>query len=188
MTVRTLLLARGTFNVLFAIATWMWMQTHGEQRFDRGGTYALVDGVLGVVLATSLFRSRGGKRLYLPVLCDGLIRMLIGSLLLANPGIQGSILGSALYSSVVILACLVLGLGGGAYAIIIGSRMPRQDWVTAVMPTFLVSVLTLLLGIGLAVGLLGAQQRTMLAAYTFMAGLVLLWSGWRFGRGRPRQD
>jgi len=181
---RTMLLARGAFNLLFGLGSLAWLLTHDGQRLARGGTYALIDGILSVLLAFALYRSKNDGWLIALALSDGLIRMLIGSLMFANPGMERMILGSALFMTGIILACIALGLGGMAYSLIRGARTSSRDTVAMALPAFFVSMFTLLLGVGLAVGLMGEQQRIMLACYALALGLVLLWAGRRTGR-RP---
>ncbi len=114
---RTVLLARGAFNVLFGLGSWVWLLTHDGQRLARGGTYALIDGLFGALLAFTLYRSSDARWLSVLAVCDGLIRLLIGSLMLANPGMERMILGGAVFMTGIILACSALGLGGMAYAL-----------------------------------------------------------------------
>ncbi|MEJ8860126.1 hypothetical protein WKW79_36755 [Variovorax robiniae] len=185
MSSRTVLLARGAFNVLFGLGSWVWLLTHDGQRLARGGTYALIDGLFGALLAFTLYRSSDARWLSVLAVCDGLIRLLIGSLMLANPGMERMILGGAVFMTGIILACSALGLGGMAYALMHGARSNSEDRVAMALPAFLISMFTLLLGVGLAVGLMDERQRIMLSCYALALGAVLLWAGWRAGR-RPK--
>ncbi|MDM0015629.1 hypothetical protein QTH87_24540 [Variovorax sp. J22P168] len=180
MAPRFLLLARGAFNLLFGIGLYVWLQGQDAQRFAPGGTYALIDGFLGLLLAFALRGSARGRWLFGLVLCDGLLRLLIGAMIFANPGLQQMVLGSVFVHVLIIFACGLLGLGGIVYLLV--RRPPAGDPSRgAVGPALAICIFTFLLGVGLAYGLLGAAQVTMLALYALLMGIALLYAGWRSG-------
>lgn len=180
MAPRYLLLARGAFNLLFGIGLYAWLQGQDAQRFAPGGGYALVDGFLGLLLAFALRRSARGRWLFGLVLCDGLLRMLIGAMIFANPGLQQMVLGSVFIHVMIICGCGLLGLGGIVYLLV--KRPPAGDPSRgAIGPALAICIFTLLLAVGLVYGLLGAAQVAMLALYALLMGLALLYAGWRSG-------
>ena len=173
MMLRVLLLLRGTFNVLFGAFLLVWLETHALQGLGRGGFYALVDGLLGLVLGAALLQNPRGRWLALLALADGLVRVIIGALILGNPGMEKMVFGTTIFFTAVILACLVLGIGGVLY-VLIGRRLEAGAAEHAlVWPAVTISLFTLLLGAGLAFGFLDQERRVMLGAYATAMGLTL---------------
>lgn len=183
---KALLLARGTFNLLFAAALTMWIHQGGLQGFARSGLFVLVDGLFALALAASLWR--------LPVrwlavlsLADGAARLLFGSLILGNPQLQRSPLGEVLFFTAVIFACIVLGAAGLVYLVVerrreaaAGHRLP-MTWPAATLCAG-----TLLLGVGLGFDMLDDERRATLAVYALVLGLTFVAAGLRLGRRAGR--
>jgi hypothetical protein len=173
-----LLFARGAFNLLFGLFILASMQAGTP----RGGLYAAVDGLLALAVAVALLRSRA-RWLFALALVDALVRIGYGAMMLANPGIQKTILLGALFNAGLIFLLIALGLVGIAYVLVgkptnVDPTQPRA--MTG--PALVISAFTLLLGVGFAFGMLDAERRGLLACYAVGLGFALGYAGLRVGR------
>lgn len=170
---RVLLLLRGAFGVLYALAMLL------VPAFGRNGFYALGDGLLALAVALALSKLPRFKWLFGLVLVDALIRLAIGAVAFAYPDIEARILGSVAFFGGVITACIALGAVGLIYVLAARRTAPAQRG--GVAPAVVVSACTLLLGVGLLIGYGSADGRRLLVAlFALAVGLCLLTTGFRF--------
>jgi hypothetical protein len=178
---KALLLLRGAFNLVLGLALLVLSQERTLSGYGRGGLYALVDGLLALAVAVLLLRSRGR---WLAVLAfpDALVRVILGIMVLANPGMDKSVFGQVFFLATVVVACIGLGVGGIAYVLVVGRRQRAQEGDEAMgRPALVICVLTLLLGVGLAFGFLEHERRLMLVGYAIAIGCTLCLAGYRLG-------
>jgi hypothetical protein len=178
VTLKYLLLARGAFNLLFGL----YILASIQSATPRGGLYAAIDGLLALAIAVALLRSRA-RWLFGLALVDALVRIGYGAMLLANPGIRRTILLGALFDAGLIFLLIALGIVGIAYVLLgkpsnVDSAQPRALTGLALV----ISLFTLLLGVGFAFGILGAERLGMLGGYAVALGLALGYAGLRVGR------
>ena len=178
MALKYLLLARGAFNLLFGLFILSSLQAGAP----RGGLYAAVDGLLALAVAVALLRSRA-RWLFALALVDALVRIGYGAMMLANPGIQKTVLLGALFDAGLIFLLIALGLVGIMYVLLgkpanVDPTQPRA--MTG--PALVISAFTLLLGVGFAFGMLDAERRGLLACYAVGLGFALGYAGLRAGR------
>jgi hypothetical protein len=179
---RIVLLLRAAFNLLFGIGLLVWTQVATLHGLSRGGYYAVLDGLLGLALAAALLGARA-RGLAVLVLVDALARLLFGTLILANPGMGQTTLGTAFFFTAAIVACIALGVGGMLYALLRRRAEGLAHEERAMLwPAFTMSLLTLLLGASLAVGFIEETRRAALACYAIALGLALGYAGHRLGR------
>lgn len=176
MALKTLLLARGAFNLLFGVALLGLSHVQTLHGTTRGGFYAVADGVLALLLAAALWRSPA--RWLAPLaLAEALVRLVLGALILGNPGMERMVVGATVFYTAVIFVCITLGVLGLFY-VLLGRRREGQARVM-VWPAAAIAGLTLLLGLGLGFGILEEQRRELLAAYAILLGLTLALAGHR---------
>lgn len=170
---RVLLLLRGAFGVLFALAMLLL------PAFGRNGFYALGDGLLALAVAVALSQLSRFKWLFGLALVDALVRLAIGAVSFAFPDIEARILGSVAFFGGVITACIALGAVGLFYVLAGRSAAPTQRG--GVAPAAVVSTCTLLLGVGLLLGFGSADgRRLLIEIFALAVGLCLLATGFRF--------
>jgi hypothetical protein len=175
-----MLLARGAFNLLFGLFILASMRADAVQL--RGGLYAAIDGLLALAVAVALLRSRA-RWLFGLALVDALIRLGYGAMQLANPWIQKTVVLGALFDVGLIFLLIALGIVGIVYVLLgktasIDPAQPRAMTGLALV----ISLFTLLLGVGFAFGILQEERRAMLACYAVAMGLALGYAGLRVGR------
>ena len=187
MSLRHMLLLRGACNAVFALYLLIFPLAGELHGFSRAGYYAFGDGLLALGLAAALFRDPGGRWLFVLALIDALVRLALGAMILANPGMRSSVFISALFSTAVITAFIALGVIGMLFVAVgrrvrdTTSNVPRAGaW-----PAFVASGCALLFGIGLIFGIPGSEDRRLLVgAYALALGLTLLLAGIR----RPKES
>ena len=178
---RLLLLLRGAFGVLFAL-TMLLSPASAQltQMLGRDGLFALVDGLLALAVALALRSSPRWQWLFGLALVDALVRLLVGIVALAYPDLGARILGSVAFYGGVITACIALGVTG-LLAALAGRRAVPPRAGTGLLQ--LLSLCTLLLGVGLLVELASGGSQWLLVPYFALAvGLCLLGAGLRLQR------
>jgi uncharacterized membrane protein HdeD (DUF308 family) len=172
-----LLLLRGAVGVLFALSKLAPATLPLALSLNRNGTFALVDGLLGLAVAFAVSRSPRYKWLFGLVLADALVRLLIGLVAIAFPDIEGRILGSIAFFGAIVTACVALGVFGLFFALK-GRREAPADLRGGVVPVLLVGACTLVLGVGLLFGFGSVDARRLLIGGVALGiGLCLLASG-----------
>ena len=115
------------------------------------------------------------------VLCalDALIKLYFGTLLLRYPGTQETIFGNAFFTVAIICSCLALGAVGiiGTITVMIDNskqkfRRKQLNW-----PELMVSISTILLGVGLAFGFFEENPRVLLGIYAFVLSAIFMIAG-----------
>lgn len=186
MTVRNVLLLRGACNVMFALYLLAAVLGGEQLRWASIGYYAVGDGFLALALAASLFNDPRSRWLFVLAMVDALFRLLLGAMILANPKMNSSILIGALFSAAVITGFIALGIGGMLYVAVAKRVRGLTSSVdrSGAWPAFAASVCTLLLGIGLIVGIPGSDDRRVIVGmYAIALGLTLLLAGSRRQQG-----
>lgn len=180
-----LLLGRGIFNLVFGAALIGFAGSRAMHGPEWAGTFALVDGSLGLVWAVSI-RTRA-RWLFAIACTDAGVRILIGALLIGNPGMQASVIGSALFFSLMSVALMAFGLFGAAF---VWWSRPRDRTPAGsgdvVRPALISCALTAMLGLGLGIGLVDADKRMAWTVYCILLGALLCWSASRATRNNER--
>ena len=179
---RVLLLLRGAFGVLFALAMLLApASTPGAQALGRNGLYSLCDGLLALAVAFSLSKVARFHWLFVLALVDALVRLAIGAVALSYPDIEARILSSVVFFGAIVTACIALGAVGLIY-VLAGRRAGQRGGAVAAL---FVSACTMLLGVGLLIGFGSVEGRHLLIGLFALAiGLCLLVAGFRF-KGSP---
>ena len=175
MALKSVLLLRGGLNVLFGVFLLAATQSQGMRGFGRGGVYALADGAAGLLIALALF-PLGRYWLFMLALVDALARVLLGLLILNNPGLQTTGIGGAFFVTVVIAVCIMLGVAGLVASVFASRRnLELPNARVPIAPIVIMSIATLALGLGLALGFLDDTRRLLLAGYAIVFGASLCW-------------
>lgn len=178
---RLLLLLRGAFGVLFALYLLLAPASAPTLKaLGHNGTYALVDGLLALVVALALSKVARFNWLFVLALADALIRLVIGAVGYAYPDIEARILGSVAFFGTVVTACIALG-AVGVIVVLAGRRGAPAAQRGGGVTVLAISACTLLLGVALLLGFgTGDGRRTLVGIFALAVGLCLLASGFRF--------
>ena len=181
MSLRTVLLLRGAVSVLFA-AYLMSMSPAGPQaggQYGNNGYFALLDGVLGLVLWFALSKHPAARWLSGLALADGALRLAIGVVTFLAPNIQSRVLGAVVYLGAIVVACIALGLVGLIYVSMNRRRLTGGLRIGA-LPAIIASACTLLFGIALVLGFSTDDgRRSLVAVLTLALGVTYLVAGIR---------
>lgn len=181
------LLGRGIFNLAFGIALVGLANAKAMHGANWAGIFALVDGLFGLVWATLIWTR--ARWLFALACADAIVRILIGALLLGNPGMEASVIGSALFFSLLSVALMTFGILGAAcvwWARPRGKTPAESEDV--VWPALISCALTAMLGLGVGVGFLDADKRAALSAYCIVFGVLLCWSSRLATRNNERRS
>lgn len=180
------LLGRGIFNLAFGIALIGLASSEAMHGSKWGGIFALVDGLFGLVWA--MFTWTRARWLFALACIDAIVRILIGALLLGNPGMEASVIGSALFFSLMSVALMTFGILGAACVWWTRPRMTPAGSEDVVWPALISCALTAMLGLGVGVGFLDVDKRAALSAYCIVFGVLLCWSSRRATRNNVRRS
>ncbi|MDM0110551.1 hypothetical protein QTI66_00215 [Variovorax sp. J22R133] len=177
---KNVFILRGLFNGLFALYLACTSLSSMRLPMPNDGYYALLDGLLGLWLSTSMLRDARGEWLFPLVLVDALARVAFGSMIVGNPAVH-TVIGWLFYSAIGIASLMALGIAGMLY-VFVGKRIWRRTDSGAralARPAFFASTITLLFGMGLNLPSLSSEssQRLIVFAYTLVFGMTLLLAG-----------
>jgi hypothetical protein len=178
MNVRTVLLLRGAISAVFA-AYLMFVMPAADQQGGHNGYFALLDGVLGILLWFALSNFPAGRWLSGLAFADGLMRLLVGVVTFLAPNIQSRMLGAVVYLGAIVVACIVLGAIGLIY-VSMSKRGAANGRRIGALPALIASACTLLFGIALVLGFSTEDgRRSLVAMLTLALGLTYLVAGIR---------
>ena len=180
------LLGRGIFNLAFGIALVGLANSKAMHGANWAGIFALVDGLLGLAWATLIWTR--ARWLFALAYADAIVRILIGALLLGNPGMEASVIGSALFFSLMSVALMTFGILGAACVWWTRPRMTPAGSEDVVWPALISCALTAMLGLGVGVGFLDVDKRAALSAYCIVFGVLLCWSSRLATRNNERRS
>jgi hypothetical protein len=175
---RTLLMVRAAFNLVFGIVVLVWMEHAALRGIGGTGFYMLVDGALTLAIAFAL---PPGRRRWLAVLtaADGLLRLGVAAFIYANPGLEQMAMTTAFFLTAASVGFIVLGMLG-LVAALLGARQAAAAGAP-VWPPVAITLCTLLLGLGIALSFFDQQLRAIIAVYAIVVGVLLGYAAWRLG-------
>lgn len=177
--VKLTLFARSVINLFFCAVFFNLISQDSLNGLQPGGIYAVLDGFMGLVMAAALARQGNGT--WTATLCalDAMIRIFIGLLLLRYPNLLGTMFGSSFFFVTLITSCLAIGgigVFGTIFKLLSNLKQPQNSKQLS-WPTLMISISTILLGVGFAFNFLQESQRTILGAYTFVVSLIFMIAG-----------
>ncbi|MGJ7562253.1 hypothetical protein ACSFBM_00165 [Variovorax sp. GB1R11] len=179
MNLKTALIARGAYDLLFAIYLWAAPAAGARQALHTTGCFLTVDGLVALGVAVLMRGNPSTRWLAAPAIVDALARLSVGTLVLAHPNIEDRILSAVFLFTATIALCISMGLVGLGYAMA-AKRLGRDYRSGTAWPLVTISISTLAFGVGLAVGLSSDETRRALVGATALAvGLTLLTFGFR---------
>jgi uncharacterized membrane protein HdeD (DUF308 family) len=177
MKLKMALVARGAYNLLFAIYLCAAPLASAHQALHATGWFVAVDGLLALAVAAAAQGNARTRWLVVPAIVDALARLGVGVLVLAYPDIEERILSAMFFFSATIVLCIALALFGLLYALA-ARRAGRGYSPGTAWPLVVISVCTLAFGIGLAFGLSSDEgRRALVASHALVVGLTLLACG-----------
>lgn len=177
---KTLLIVRAAFNLLFGIVLLVWMEHEVLRGLGRGGLYLLVDGALTLAIAVALMGQRSS--LAAVTAADGLLRLGAGAFIVANPGLEQMVMTTTFFLVLVSIGFVTLGIVGLAITWF-GARKSATG--APAWPPAAISLSTLLLGVGIALSFFDQQLRQIVAVYAVAVGLLLGFTVWRMQPAAP---
>lgn len=189
---RFLLFFRGIFNLLLGGALLLDLQRGELIAYRGGGLYAAIDGILGIALALALVFRRSGVFFSALTSLDALTRLLIGLLILNNPGVLNTALGSALFMTGVIVACSIVGgLGVVQFCLLWlyakpHGALPESPRRVELLPALLTSLAVVALGVGIGCATDDAQRLLAVQWYSLAIGVAFVLAALFAGRRAAR--
>jgi hypothetical protein len=183
MNLRSALLVRGAFSVLFALYLMIAPPAAQlEQLLGRNGFFGFIDGVIGLVLAFALKKYPPARWLFALTLADALVRIVVGVVVFAYPNLEDRIVGAVAFFGALITVCIALGIVGLISVMMNRGASPEGPREGA-MPAAIASVCTLAFGVALVFGFSTVDGRRMVVGLFALAlGLTFLVTGFRLKR------
>lgn len=183
MNLRSVLLVRGAFGVLFALYSIIGPPAAQlGQMLGRNGYFGFIDGVLALALAFALNKYPPARWLFALALADALVRIATGVIAFAYPNLEQRIVGAVAFFGTLVTVCVALGIVGLIYVMMNrggSSDGPREG----AMPAVIASGCTLVFGVALMFGFSTVDGRRMLVGLFALAlGLTFLVTGFRLKR------
>ncbi|MGJ7510751.1 hypothetical protein [Variovorax sp. GT1P44] len=183
MNLRSVLLLRGAFGVLFALYLLIAPPAaQPEQLLSRNGYFGIIDGALGVTLAFALNKYPPARWLFALALADALVRIVAGVVAFAYPNLEERIVGALAFFGTLITVCIALGIVGLIIVMMNRGASPAgpREGATAAA---IASACTLAFGVALMFGFSTLDGRRMLVGLFALAlGLTFLVTGFRLKR------
>ena len=179
MNLRSVLLLRGSFSVLFALYLIVApVSAQLQHLLGRNGLFSLADGLIGLAMAFALSRHAPGKWLFALALADALMRVGTGVVAFAYPNLEDRIVSAVAFFGALITVCIALGVVGLVYVLM--HRGASSGGRAGAVPALIVSACTLLFGVALMFGFSIEDGRRMLVGlFALATGLTFLVTGLR---------
>jgi|UPI0004810B37 hypothetical protein len=183
MSLRSVLLVRGAFGVLFALYSLVAPPAAQlGQMLGRNGYFGFIDGLLGVALAFALKKYPPARWLFVLALADALVRIVTGMVTFTYPTLEERIVSALAFFGTLVTVCIALGIVGLIY-VTVNRAASAEGRREGAMPAAIASACTLAFGVALMFGFSTLDGRRMLVGLFALAlGLTYLVTGLRLKR------